>query len=278
MTSTRFASIAVDLRERIALGEFGQLGALDSEADLGRHYGVSRPTVRKALDRLRDQGLVSARHGAGWFVTGNAFHQPLAIGAFRHAGSAVTESGRAAARRIVAFGYVEAASSLAATLGVMDGAVLYARSVRTVEGVALDLASEWVPPALAGTISRDDAAEPGMWATLAHRGVRISSVRQSITAGAASDPDAVLLGIEPASPLLLVRRLALDADGRPVALADHRYVAHRFVLEVEFNNDPGSAGQEPPGLRTLDEPDTPSTRPVPVPTSQPATEPRGVRP
>ena len=267
MTSSRFATIAVDLRERIALGEFGQLGALDSEADLGRHYGVSRPTVRKALERLRDQGLVSARHGAGWFVTGRAFHQPLAIGAFRHAGSAVTESGRAAVRRIVAFGYVEAASSLAATLGVAEGDLLYARSVRSVDGVALDIASEWVPPALAGAISRDDATDPGIWATLARRGVRISSVRQTITAGAASDPDAVLLGVEPASPLLLVRRLALDADGLPVALADHRYVAHRFVLEVEFTNDPGSAGQEPPGLRALDDPGTP------VPTGHPEARP-----
>jgi len=60
MTSTRFASIAVDLRERIALGDFGQLGALDSEADLGRHYGVSRPTVRKALERLIRGGVVEA--------------------------------------------------------------------------------------------------------------------------------------------------------------------------------------------------------------------------
>lgn len=272
MTSSRFTEIAHDLRERIALGEFGTSGSIDSEAELGRRYAVSRPTVRKALELLRSQGLVGPRQGAGWFVTGSAFHQRLALGTFRHASSAVAEAGKAVRRRVVDFGYRTAPPALAASLGLTatppsgpaasTGApgtigatgtteVLFARSVRTVEDDALDVVREWVRPDVAGAVSRDDATDPGIWQTLARHGHPIATVRQTITAGAATDTDAELLGVEPGTPLLLVRRLATGTDGRPLAMSDHRYLAHRFALEVEFNSGPGPTADEPPGLRQV---------------------------
>lgn len=268
MTSSRFRQIADDLRERVALGEFGDQGALDSESALCARYAVSRVTVRRALETLREQGLVESRQGSGWFATGGSFHQTLALGTFRHAGSAVVESGRAMSRRVIEFGYRQASPALAFTLGLVatdadghapaaaadgaDGAAadaLHSRSVRTVEDVPLDLVAEWVPAAIAGRVSRADAADPGIWASLQRDGHRVASVRQTITAGIASADDAALLDVAVGAPLLLVRRLALDKDKAPLALSDHRYLAHRFSLEVEFNGWPGAGDDTPPGLR-----------------------------
>ena len=257
MTSSRFRQIADDLRERVALGEFGDQGALESESALCARYAVSRVTVRRALETLRDQGLVESRQGSGWFATGGSFHQRLALGTFRHAGSAVAEAGGAMARRVVEFGYRQASPALASTLGlVAAGAVtaadeadaLHSRSVRTVDGVPLDLVAEWVPAAIAGRVSRADATDPGIWASLQRDGHRVASVRQSITAGIASADDAALLDVAVGAPLLLVRRLALDEDKAPLALSDHRYLAHRFSLEVEFNGWQGAGADTPPGL------------------------------
>ena len=245
-------AIAHDLRERIALGEFGDVGAMDSESELCARYAVSRPTVRRALEALRTEGLVESRHGAGWFVTGSAFHQRLAIGTFRHAESAVAESGKALERRVVEFGFRSASAALASTLAVPAGSpALHARSVRTVDGEGLDVVREWVPGAIGGSVSRDAATEPGIWATLARLGHRVAAVRQTVTAGLASKSDAALLGMGHGAPVLLVRRLALGADGIPIALSDHRYAAHRFALEVEFNSGPAATTSEPPGLRAV---------------------------
>lgn len=279
MTSSRFRQIADDLRERVALGELGDQGALDSESALCSRYGVSRVTVRRALEMLREQGLVESRQGSGWFVTGGSFHQRLALGTFRHASSAVTESGQAVTRRVIEFGYRQASPALASALGLVaveatadeaarthrraipaDAATanhsatgadaLHSRSVRTVDGVPLDLVAEWVPPAVGGRVSRADATDPGIWASLQRDGHQVASVRQSITAGIANADDAALLGVEVGAPLLLVRRLALDKDHAPLALSDHRYLAHRFSLEVEFNGWQSLAGADtPPGLR-----------------------------
>jgi GntR family transcriptional regulator len=263
MTSSRFRQIADDLRERVALGELGDQGALDSESALCARYGVSRVTVRRALETLREQGLVESRQGSGWFATGGSFHQRLALGTFHHAGSAVAESGRTMTRRVVEFGYRQVTPALASTLGLIaasadtdtdamnagDGEALHSRSVRTVDGVPLDLVAEWVPAAIAGRLSRADAADPGIWASLQRDGHRVASVRQTITARIASADDAALLDVAVGAPLLLVRRLALDHDKAPLALSDHRYLAHRFSLEVEFNSWPVAGADTPPGLR-----------------------------
>ena len=259
MTSSRFATIAHDLRERIALGEFGDVGALDSESQLCARYAVSRPTVRRALEVLRDEGLVESRHGAGWFVTGSAFHQRLAIGSFRHAASAVAEAGKTIDRHVVEFGYRPAPLSLAGSLGVDEGTeVLSVRSLRTVDGEGLDVVREWVPADLAGPVSRDSATRPGIWETLTRHGHRIATVRQVVTAGLASDEDAQLLGVAPGDALLLVRRFAADPTGRVLALSDHRYLAQRFALEVEFSSGPsGSAAAtaEPTGIHAVPSPE-----------------------
>jgi GntR family transcriptional regulator len=252
MTSSRFSMIAHDLRERVALGDVGVHGALESETELCTRYGVSRPTVRRALDLLRDEGLVQSRHGAGWFVTGTAFHQRLALGTFRHAGSAVIESGRTVCREVAEFGFRPAPGPVATILQIPVGApALHVRSARRVDGESLDVAHEWVPEFVAGHLARADAADPGLWMSLTRAGHAIATVRQTITAGLTTEADADLLRTGVGVPLLLVRRVALAADGIPLALSDHRYLAHRFALEVEFNSGPSARSPETPGLRAV---------------------------
>ncbi|MDQ1629279.1 MAG: GntR family transcriptional regulator [Actinomycetota bacterium] len=251
MTGARFRQLAHELRERISLGDFGESGALESEAALGRRYDVSRVTVRKALEELREQGLVESRPGAGWFVSATSFHQTLALGTFRHASSAVAAAGKTVVRRVVDFGYRPAPEPVADALGLDSADALYSRSVRTVDGEPLDLVQEWVPALVADRVSRADAERLGIWATLQRQGYRVSSVRQTISAGLASPGDAELLDVATGSPLLLVRRLALGQDGGQLALSDHRYLAHRFSLEVEFRGWPVASTTETPGLRAL---------------------------
>jgi GntR family transcriptional regulator len=207
-------------------------------------------TVRRALDLLRSEGLVESRRGAGWFVAGASVHQPLALGTFRHAGSAVADAGLRASRRVVEFDFRPAPDRVAASLQLAEGdEVLHVRSVRTVEGVPLDVAHEWVPGATGARVSRSDAQDPGTWATLQSHGVRIARVRQTVTAAVASDEDAGLLGVATGSALLLVRRVAHDESGAAVALADHRYLASRFSLEMEFAGWSAAGTADPPGLR-----------------------------
>lgn len=250
MTGSRFQALAAELRERIALGDYARSGALDSEAELGRRHGVSRVTVRRALEQLRDEGLVASRRGSGWYVvSGASFGQALALGSFQHARSAVAEAGLPLARRVTGYDYRAAPTDVARLLDVATRAeVLRVRAVRSTGTNPLDVVTEWVPLEHATPVSRADAENPGVWETLRRGGHTIGLVRQSIAATAAGDSVAGALGVQAGTPVLLVRRLAVLDDGRPLALSEHRYLGHRFRLEVEFRGWPGNAVTDPPGV------------------------------
>ncbi|MEY2449062.1 MAG: GntR family transcriptional regulator, partial [Acidimicrobiaceae bacterium] len=67
MRSARYREIAEDLRRQLVAGDFRTAGdagrLLPSEAELGEAYAASRVTVRKALELLRDEGLLTSRQG-----------------------------------------------------------------------------------------------------------------------------------------------------------------------------------------------------------------------
>lgn len=67
------------LRARIASGEYASHSRLPGEHDLSAIYGVSRPVVREALRRLREDGLIFSRQGAGTFVRGTERGQGHAL-------------------------------------------------------------------------------------------------------------------------------------------------------------------------------------------------------
>jgi GntR family transcriptional regulator len=242
--------LAGELRDRIAMGDYARSGTLESEAELAQRYDVSRVTVRRALELLREEGLVRSRKGAGWYlVAGMSFGQQLALGTFQHASSAVTEAGVKLVRKIAGFEFRPAPADIALLLGIESRAqVLWALTVRWAGRRPLDVATEWVPLPFAGSVSRADAKSPGIWATLRRQGLEISLVRQSIAAAAASETVADLLNTTVGIPVLLVRRLALQADERPLALSEHRYLGHRFRLDVEFRGGPAASTTEPPGV------------------------------
>ena len=65
--STRLEQVAATLRSEISSGELN--GRLASEAKLAERFGVAQGTARQALQRLEEDGVVTAVHGRGWFVS-----------------------------------------------------------------------------------------------------------------------------------------------------------------------------------------------------------------
>ena len=72
------------------------------------------------------------------------------------------------------------------------------------------------------------------------RGVELGSVHQTITAEIASAATARLLACTPGAPLLLCRRVTLDAHGVPTLVSEHRYPADRTTFEIEFSLGAGA--------------------------------------
>jgi GntR family transcriptional regulator len=64
-----YVQVADDLAVKIERGEFPAGSRLPSEAELAEHYGVAKMTVRRALEVLRERGMIRTLHGRGSVVT-----------------------------------------------------------------------------------------------------------------------------------------------------------------------------------------------------------------
>ena len=116
MRTIRYQQIAENLRERLVAGNFVAGRMLPSESELSAEFSASRVTVRRALEVLRDEGLVSARQGFGWFVPGDTVRQPL--GKLATIEEQMRASGVTSQRRIVEFGFESAPKKIADVLGI----------------------------------------------------------------------------------------------------------------------------------------------------------------
>jgi GntR family transcriptional regulator len=229
----RYLDLADALRARVAVGNHAAGGALPSEAQLGREYGASRVTVRRALELLRAEGLVTSRQGAGWFVALDPVRQPL--GRITTIEAALVAAGAEPRRDIVEFRFEPATADVASSLGIAHGAdVLRVERVVRADGEPFALVTVWVPGDLGADLSRADVERSPFYDLLPVRGVELGRAVQTIDAAALDEHDAQLLGVATASPTLVCRRVTYAADGRAVIASEHRYPSGRTHLEIEF--------------------------------------------
>lgn len=239
----RYRDIADHLRTRIDGGEFAVGRLLPSEADLSRSYEVSRVTVRKSLEVLRLEGLVDSRQGFGWFVAGEAVHQPLARLATIEA--QLLESGVRSERRITEFAFVKAPARIRAVLGVDK--VLRVARVNLADGEPFARVTVFCPEDLGAELSRSQVAESSFYDLLP---VQLGGAVQTIEAAAATESDAELLKIPVGSPVLHCERVTADTDARPVLVGQYVFPGHRTLFTVDLPHVESSIA--PSGLRLVD--------------------------
>lgn len=67
-SSTKHRAISRQLATEIIAGKYRQTGRLPSESQFVKRFGVSRPTVGRALKELQEQGLIDRRQGSGTYI------------------------------------------------------------------------------------------------------------------------------------------------------------------------------------------------------------------
>ncbi len=241
MRSIRYQEIAGSIRERVEAAAPGAL--LPSESELSSEFGVSRVTVRRALELLRDEGSIAARQGFGWFVVTEPVQQRLdELGTIE---AQLEHSGRRAERRVLEFAFVAPPPRVAALLGVDQ--VLRVRRVNLADGEPFAVVTVWCPAELAADLSRGDVERRPFYELL---DVELRGATQTIGADSAEPADATVLGVPVGSPLLRCERITTDRSGSPVLVSEHLFPAHRteFVVDVP-QAEPSTT---PLGLRLVD--------------------------
>lgn len=184
------------LRDFVLAGEVETGALLPTETELQEAYGVSRSTVRKAIDELVRAGLIERRRGIGTFVADPVANNYKCLVSFT---AEALREGRQPSTRVLEFSVGRPSEAVAEQLNVGDGEVIFIKRLRLLDGEPMFIASSHVPRAVAPDLEPDSLEEAGIDQSLyylleSRYGVLLVEGEEVIAAGKADQDVAQIFG------------------------------------------------------------------------------------
>jgi GntR family transcriptional regulator len=214
--------------------------AIPSERELMADHGVSRATVRKAIDGLVTDGLLQRIHGKGTFVARPRLESRLHLASFSQD---MRRRGLTPSTRLLSIDQDRPPTDVAKELDLGgDGTAWRVDRVRLADGQPIALENGWYPfDALPG-LDRQDLGG-SLYEIFSDRyGLVIDSAEQTLWGESADAATARRLDAELGTPLLVFRRIAA-ASGRPLEYVVSRYRGDRYQLHMSLGRDGVGTGQ-----------------------------------
>lgn len=213
------------LSEAILLGHYPPGAQLPGEIMLARTYRVAVGTVRRALTELAAEGMLARRRKTGTVVTGRPPHHSLRFFfqyfRLRGADGALLRS----EPKVLRLNRIPADAESARKLALPPGARLIAiERLRSLSGRPVMRDRFLLPAARLPDFPERPADVPDLiYLHLVERyGIRISAVRERLSAALATAEDRRLLALPTRAALLHIDEVAYDQGGQPMILAHHR--------------------------------------------------------
>ncbi|RIQ11447.1 GntR family transcriptional regulator [Jiangella rhizosphaerae] len=224
-----YFQVAQHLEQLIESGAYPPGTRLDNEIQLADQLGLSRPTMRRAIEYLVDRGLLVRKRGVGTQVVQPKVRRPVELSSLY---DDLTAAGKQPRTQILSFELQEPSEVVAEALGLSGGERVYAvRRLRFTGDEPLSIMSNYVPAALvrldAGALERT-----GLYALIRAAGINLKIATQTIGGRAARAAEARLLAEHPGAPLLTMTRVAYDETGRAVEYGSHLYRASMYTFEL----------------------------------------------
>lgn len=224
-----------EIRERVMeLIEALEVGqAIPSERRLCEQLGVSRLTLRAALDDLVREGHLTRRHGSGTYVSRPKIAQPLTLTSFSED---MRRRGMVPGGRTLELRVVQAGARLGRRLQLSPEAlVVRVKRLRLADGEPMALEVLHVPAALVPGLTQADLENRSFYELMEERyGVVISSATQTIEPTVTSAEESEALGVPLHSPAFLFERTTLTTSGQPIEFVRSFYRGDRYQLVTEL--------------------------------------------
>jgi GntR family transcriptional regulator len=218
--SPLYLQVEATLKEMIEGWSFSPGEQIPSERELSEQLGVSRMTVRRAIENLISHGLLERRSTSGTYV------RPPQV--LRHVGEDMAvgltqmlrEEGAVAGSVLLSFKIELAPLKIAEKLRMRVGApVVVVRRLRTVNEEPFCVETSYLPKEIVPNLTAEDlvSSEASLYRLMQHRyGVRFKLTDEILKISFATQEEAGLLGLKHGAPILLLRSVVSDANDRPV--------------------------------------------------------------
>ncbi|MFD0747000.1 GntR family transcriptional regulator [Phytohabitans flavus] len=202
---------------------------LENEVALADQLGLSRPTMRQAIQYLVDKGLLVRKRGVGTQVVHARVRRTVELTSLYEDLDRTHQQPRT---DVLSFGPATAPDEVAVALALPSGTLVLAiERLRYAQGEPLALMRNYLPAGLL-RVTADDLRERGLYQLMRAAGVNLRLADQTIGARRATAAEAKVLGETRGAPLLTMARIAYDDAGRAVEFGQHAYRASLYSFEL----------------------------------------------
>lgn len=224
-----YFQISTRLEQAIEGGQLPAGSRLENEISLGQRFGLSRPTVRRAIQELVDKGLLVRRRGIGTQVVhGQVTRNVELTSLYEDLG----RTGQKPTTAVISHEVARADAHIAEMLSVPVGdTVLHVTRLRLADGVPIAILDNTLPRDFAD-LTAEDLEHRGLYQLLRARGVTMRVAKQRIGARSATAAESRLLQLPKGAALLTMARTAFDSSGRAVEFGQHCYSPDLYSFEI----------------------------------------------
>ncbi|WP_326606437.1 GntR family transcriptional regulator [Streptomyces sp. NBC_01799] len=226
-----YYQLSQQLEAAIEQGRLAPGSLLGNEIELAARLGLSRPTVRQAIQSLVDKGLMVRRRGVGTQVVHSQVKRPLELSSLY---DDLEAAGQRPATRVLGNRIEPATARIAAALGVPEGTDVHlVERLRSAHDEPMALLRNHVPAGLVD-LGTERLEATGLYRIMRAAGITLHSARQSVGARLATAEEAARLAEPEGAPLLTMERTTYDDTGRAVEFASHVYRASRYAFDFQL--------------------------------------------
>jgi GntR family transcriptional regulator len=207
---------------------------LPSENELAELHGITRSTVRRALDLLERDGWIYREKGKGSFAAVRRVEHELT--ALVSTTEDMRQRGWSLTTRVVSLGQIPAAAYIAHPLEITEGAPVYELCrLRLVDGDPLSLQTAFLPAELCPKLEENDLTQ-SLYRLLESRyGLRLWTGAETLRARCANPEEAELLQVLENNPVMYMERVTYAADGGAVEYLEAVWRGDRYDFEVRLS-------------------------------------------
>jgi GntR family transcriptional regulator len=218
----------LDLIQQLGVGT-----AIPSERQLSADLGVSRLTVRAALDELAREGYLVRRRGSGTYVQHPKISQELTITSFSED---MRRRGMVPGSRTLSMTTALAGARLGRFLQLSPSEpILVIKRLRLADGETMAIETLHLPEALVPGLTAKDLSG-SLYTLLQDRyGIAVASGTQAIEPTVTNEEESAALGVPLHSPAFLFERTSRDLDGRTVEFVQSVYRGDRYRIVTELS-------------------------------------------
>lgn len=226
-----YYQVARHLEQAIEGGALVPGTRLDNELDLADKLGLSRPTMRRAMQHLVDKGLLVRRRGIGTRVVSPAVRRSLQLSSLH---DDLTREGQRPSTKLLSLTHTEASADIAAAMNLPAGEpVIQIVRLRSAMEQPIAKMTNFLPAGLV-EVSAEALESRGLYDLLRAAGIHLHSATQVIGARSAYAAEARLLGESRSAALLTMQRTTYDDHGAVVEYGNHIYAATRYSFSMSL--------------------------------------------